>query len=612
MELSEITEKSSHMPWELDAEHLFNSIDIDSDGKLTKDELCNHMREKGIGTREARILFDLLDASGDGEVSPDEWAKGFDTFAELMRKESEAAIKLQAWQRGVRGRQAASARAAYKKFRSASGFRSKSLTVEQILLVEPKYGKTFSSRLQWYRWRSVKLMEERYIKFCFLFLVVFNSILIGFQADDTSIPSGTWDAVEASFVFLFSIEIAVKVFGLGRHFVVDNWNTFDAVVVGISLLDLLVRAASDDKSSGSAVSVLRMLRVLRILRVISFSERLNLLVTAWLLALNSVVWVVVLVLLMIYIFAILTKGIIGDDDFFTGDPTCSAEAENYRNIAVAAVTLLQFMTSDNWMEISRSLGECSSWVWMILLPWTGLSFVGLLNLLTAIFIDSLTEISEEAEHTRLLVLEDKRYTVMKHIAESFTKFDGDSSACLEHDELEAMLLAIEHRMAGELQALGIDLKAIRMVLFSADTNRDNQVDFEEFLHSLSHIDSSTVKKDTWKLEARLRKFENRQQKEQKRFKKQVHEVQMSITAALSRIENEYYVWLSKVVVPKIRQIDALRAGRKTTISSAIAPQHTQPGQLPSIVIPWHSHTSPSTSPNANGDLPALRSRSCPM
>ena len=63
--------------WELNPEHLFNAIDINSDGNLTKEELCDHMVERGIGKREARLLFDLLDSSGDGEVGASDLASLF-------------------------------------------------------------------------------------------------------------------------------------------------------------------------------------------------------------------------------------------------------------------------------------------------------------------------------------------------------------------------------------------------------------------------------------------------------------------------------------------------------------------------------------------------------
>lgn len=137
-------------------------------------------------------------------------------------------------------------------------------------------------------------------------------------------------------------------------------------------------------------------RSLRIVRIISFSEKLNLLVCAWFQALQSVVWVSVLMLLLVYMFAVLGHGIIGDSNYFIEDPNCKESAENYETLIKAVLTLLQFMTMDNWMEASRPLGECSQWIWIFVLAWLIVAAIGLLNLLSAIFIDSLTELSEEA------------------------------------------------------------------------------------------------------------------------------------------------------------------------------------------------------------------------
>ena len=59
------------------------------------------------------------------------------------------------------------------------------------------------------------------------------------------------------------------------------------------------------------------------------------------------------------------------------------------------------------------------------------AWIGLLNLLTAIFIDSLTELSKEADSAKKLVIQDKRYALMKFIAESYCRFDQDNDGSLD-------------------------------------------------------------------------------------------------------------------------------------------------------------------------------------
>jgi len=286
---------------------------------------------------------------------------------------------------------------------------------------------------------------------------------------------------------------------MGAHFISDSWNQFDTAVVGISIIDAIVRASASNTGQFN-VTVMRLLRSLRVVRIVSFSEKLNLLVSAWLQALSSVFWVSVLLVLLVYMFAILGYGLIGDSTFFTEDPDSKESAENYATLPKAVITLLQFMTMDNWMEASRPLGERSQWIWIYVLAWLALASVGLLNLLSAIFIDSLTELSEDAVAAKKRALQEKRYELMKFIAESFCTFADDNTGSLDLTEVNRLVRAIENTMSKELQYLGIDMEAVKGVILAADTNDDASVDFEEFIHGISSMDSEAVKKDTWKLE----------------------------------------------------------------------------------------------------------------
>lgn len=540
-------------------------MDIDSDGVLSKAELCEHVGQQGLGKREAHKLFDNIDASGDGKVTLEEWLVGYDKFKELMHTEDEAAVKIQALRRGQIGRKLAQSRVAYHAFKHATGFRARPITVQDLLEAEPRRiteKSSWQQKLAWYHWRLLTYVEHDYAKFFFLSLVMLNGVIIGIQADDHDVSHETmWATVETTFVVLFTLEILLKHTAIGCVvFWSDNWNIFDAVVVGMSLIEAAVRVAGLGTGS-SALSALRMLRVTRVLRLISFSERLNLLVTAWLMALRNVFWVGVLLVLLLYVFAILAWGMIGTSTALLENEDTRASAENFKSLPYAAITLLQYMTHDNWMDASRSLGEENPWVWFFFLFWLGLSSVGLLNLLTAIFIDSLTELSKQADEDKRMIIAEKRFQLMKYIAQSFCQYDANHNNSLDTAEVEQLILAIEESHSRELQTLGIDLHGVRDLILSADAD-NNGIDFEEFLQGIAQMDSGTVKKDTWKLEARLRKFESRSQDDRVDFKKHLDEIQITATNTLQRVESSYYSWLEQVGMPKLKQIEALLVCRK--------------------------------------------------
>jgi len=95
---------------------------------------------------------------------------------------------------------------------------------------------------------------------------------------------------QGGFVAVFTVEILLKLFGFGALFFFDNWNNVDLVVVGVSATEivyLLSEMAAGRTMTSTGTSVVRLVRVLRVIRLVGFLERLNLLVEAFLAALQA-------------------------------------------------------------------------------------------------------------------------------------------------------------------------------------------------------------------------------------------------------------------------------------------------------------------------------------
>ena len=141
-------------------------------------------------------------------------------------------------------------------------------------------------------------------------------------------------------------------------------------------------------TSVPSTSSFRLLRIFRILRLVGFLERLNLLVRAFFLALKSVAWVAVLLVLLLYTCAILAQGFFGDSEALQREVCCvlcccvcgvvccdrdcdcgvcvhgvfgkqvlNGEFEIdvydlFGTVPRAMATLVQVMTFDSWMSVS--------------------------------------------------------------------------------------------------------------------------------------------------------------------------------------------------------------------------------------------------------------------
>ena len=90
--------------------------------------------------------------------------------------------------------------------------------------------------------------------------------------------SSSFDTLNVFFTILFTIEVGFKLIGYGpNRFVRDMMNLFDATIVTISLLDLLL-FSKGGKSQLGAVRAFRALRVLRITKLMRTLKFMNFIV----------------------------------------------------------------------------------------------------------------------------------------------------------------------------------------------------------------------------------------------------------------------------------------------------------------------------------------------
>ena len=91
-------------------------------------------------------------------------------------------------------------------------------------------------------------------------LILLNAVTLGLETSGTVMErwGGALDLIDTALLWVFTAELALRVYAFRGRFFRDPWGLFDLVVVGIAWLP-----------ATGALSVLRALRILRVLRLVT-------------------------------------------------------------------------------------------------------------------------------------------------------------------------------------------------------------------------------------------------------------------------------------------------------------------------------------------------------
>ena len=177
----------------------------------------------------------------------------------------------------------------------------------------------------------------------FWYAVVSAILIVGasaaLQADNIG-DSAMLEMVDLICLVLFTLELLLKLLSYGWHpteFFLDHWNTFDLVIVVLSYVAILL----PDIPGASSVNFVRLLRVFKLAEQV---ESLKAVFVALIDALQSVSYVICLILLTNYVF-----GIIGIFMFRHNDP------QHWHSIGAAMMAVWQVRGMSTHMMYINSL-----------------------------------------------------------------------------------------------------------------------------------------------------------------------------------------------------------------------------------------------------------------
>lgn len=230
-----------------------------------------------------------------------------------------------------------------------------------------------------FRERLGAWVESAAVRNFIVAVIIINAITLGLETSAT-VQRHFGEALafgEQLILGIFVVEIVLKLIAFDRHFFRSGWNLFDFLIVGVSLVP-----------GSGPLAILRSLRILRVLRLLSSIRRLRLIIESLLAAIPSIGWIVFLLLMVFYIFAVMGTHLFG-----------AAFPEWFGTVPASMYTLFQVMTLESWsMGIARPVMEQFPHAYLYFVPFVLISSLTILNVFIGIIVNTMAELHAEAEN----------------------------------------------------------------------------------------------------------------------------------------------------------------------------------------------------------------------
>lgn len=219
-----------------------------------------------------------------------------------------------------------------------------------------------------------RIVEHKLTERFILVLVVVNAITLGLETSPAIMAQygRPLHLLDQAILAVFVAEIAARLAAHRLAFFKDPWSVFDFSIVAISLLP-----------ATGPLQVLRALRVLRVFRLITLAPSLKRVVGALVGALPGMGSIVVLLMLVLYVFAVMATHLYGPD-----------MPEEFGSLGISLFTLFQLVTLDGWSgEIVKPAMETHPYAWIFFIAFILVTSFTVFNLFIGVVVNAM-----QAEH----------------------------------------------------------------------------------------------------------------------------------------------------------------------------------------------------------------------
>jgi len=226
------------------------------------------------------------------------------------------------------------------------------------------------------------------------------------------------------------------------------------------LVPLLALIAGGEAGGGGTntktlqtLKVARCFRCVRVLRMITMFEDLYLIVSSFFLCLRPLAWTVLFISIIIFIFAAFAAELIGQSPEFAHLEESQA---SFISVIPAMFSLFRIMSLDEWHSIILPFVAEAAWAYVFFLLYICVSALALMNLVTAVVVETSVKKTQTEEGYLQQVYEQHVQSDVDLIKALFHAMDADGNGEVSREEFVAR--------GGEVELLERIMRALEMDL----------------------------------------------------------------------------------------------------------------------------------------------------
>ncbi|XP_023283320.1 voltage-dependent L-type calcium channel subunit alpha-1D-like [Seriola lalandi dorsalis] len=236
-----------------------------------------------------------------------------------------------------------------KEYKNCELDKNQRQCVEYALKARPLRRYIPKNPYQYKFWYVVNSTGFEYVMFV---LIILNTLCLAIQHHGQShLFNCAMDILNMVFTGVFTVEMILKLIAFKpRNYFADAWNTFDALIVVGSVVDIAITEINNTEDSARiSITFFRLFRVMRLVKLLSRGEGIRTLLWTFIKSFQALPYVALLIAMLFFIYAVIGMQVFGKIAMVDG--TQINRNNNFQTFPQAVLMLFRCATGEAWQEI---------------------------------------------------------------------------------------------------------------------------------------------------------------------------------------------------------------------------------------------------------------------